>query len=302
MESGVLFQGWEENSVLIARLAIVGALTGAYGAYVKSLGRPIFIILLLIMIPLATTELGTDSWITSLMEPEMTRRSLHPGWVLVYTSLIMLILRFFAGPIVHRISPLGLLAVSAVLATIGLIFLSQATNMAILVAATIYGFGKTFFWPTMLGVVAEQYPKGGALTLNTIAGVGMLSVGALGNPLLGNIQDKEAVRVLEAQSPEVYERVVGEPRLSVFGTYQPLIQEEIDELPQAQQDRVEEIREAAKKNALKTVAIFPAIMFVSYMLLILYYRSQGGYKPKILVSDEEEGRMMTGGVEGPAEM
>jgi MFS family permease len=302
MESGVLFQGMSDRNVLIARLVIVAVLTGAFGAYVHAPGRPIFIFLLLIMIPLATTELGTDSWITSLMEPEMTRFNLNPGWVLVYTSLIMLILRFFAGPIVHRISPLGLLAVSAVLAACGLVFLSMSTGLMILAAATLYGFGKTFFWPTMLGVVAEQYPKGGAMTLNTIAGVGMLSVGVLGNPLLGNIQDKEAVEQLQATNPAVFEKVVGEERISVFGTYRPLIQEQIDQLPAEQQAEVASIREAAKKNALMTVAIFPCIMFASYMLLILYYRSQGGYKPQMLVTDQEESEMMTGGVEGPAEM
>lgn len=302
MESGVLFQGMSDQSILIARLVIVAVLTGAFGAYVHAPGRPIFIFLLLIMIPLATTELGTDSWITSLMEPEMTRFNLNPGWVLVYTSLIMLILRFFAGPIVHRISPLGLLAVSALLAACGLVFLSKSSGLMILAAATLYGFGKTFFWPTMLGVVAEQYPKGGAMTLNTIAGVGMLSVGVLGNPLLGNIQDKEAVEQLQASNPEVFERVVGEERISVFGTYRPLLQEQIDQLPPEQQAEVASIREAAKKNALMTVAIFPCIMFASYVALILYYRSQGGYKPQMLVTDQEESEMMTGGTEGPSEM
>ncbi|WP_152050285.1 MFS transporter [Tautonia marina] len=302
MESEVLFQGMSDRSVLIARLVIVAVLTGAFGAYVHAPGRPIFIFLLLIMIPLATTELGTDSWITSLMEPEMTRFNLNPGWVLVYTSLIMLILRFFAGPIVHRISPLGLLAVSALLAACGLVFLSKSSGLMILAAATLYGFGKTFFWPTMLGVVAEQYPKGGAMTLNTIAGVGMLSVGVLGNPLLGNIQDKEAVEQLQATNPEVFEQVVGEERISVFGTYRPLIQEQIDQLSPEQQAEVASIREAAKKNALMTVAIFPCIMFASYVALILYYRSQGGYKPQMLVTDQEESEMMTGGTEGPSEM
>src|SRR6185369_11168500 len=86
--------------------------------------------------------------------------------------------------------PLGLLAVCSALAAAGLICLSKSTGLMILAAATIYGFGKTFFWPTMLGVVSEQFPKGGALTLNMISGIGMLAVGAVGNPLLGFIQDK----------------------------------------------------------------------------------------------------------------
>ena len=156
-----------------------------------------FLFLMLIMIPLATTELGTDSWITPLMEPAMKEGlGLAGGWVLVYTSLIMLILRFFAGPIVHKLSPLGLLCVSAGVAALGLFFLSKATGLTILAAATLYGFGKSFFWPTMLGVAAEQFPKGGALTLNTLGGVGMLAVGVLGAPLLGfspGHQDRSAI-------------------------------------------------------------------------------------------------------------
>ena len=110
------------------------------------------------------------------------------------------------------------------------------------------------------------------------------------------------MQVLEASDKEVFDKVVGEPRISVFGTYRPLLQEQIDELPEAKQAEVATIREAAKKNALKTVAIFPCVMFACYVALILYYRSQGGYKPQILVTDKEESEMMTGGVAGPAEM
>ena len=97
------------------------------------------------VIPLAITELGTDSWITELMQPEMEDLGLNALWVLVYTTTIMMILRFLAGPIIHRLSPLGLLAMSAALAICGLLFLSQAAGFAILIAATIYGVGKTFF-------------------------------------------------------------------------------------------------------------------------------------------------------------
>ena len=81
-----------------------------YYIYTNSLGRPLFILLLLIMIPLATTELGTDSWITDLMVPFLGNNA---GWVVVYTAMIMVILRFYAGPIVHRTSTLGLLAISS---------------------------------------------------------------------------------------------------------------------------------------------------------------------------------------------
>lgn len=250
-------------------------LSGAYYAYTKSLGRPMFIFLLLIMFPLATTELGTDSWITDLMRPFLGDNA---GWVIVYTAFIMMVLRFSAGPIVHRLSPLGLLAASSVIAMIGLIFLSKAAGFAIFVAATVYGFGKTFFWPTMLGVTAERFPKGGALTLNAVGGVGMLSVGVIGAVFLGNIQDKQIDRELQAQNPAVHQQVMGEAKTSVFGKYKPLDQEKAAQLGASEQAIITDVQATAKKNALATVAVFPAIMLVCYLGLILYFRSKGGYQ------------------------
>lgn len=240
-------------------------------------GRWMFIFLLLIMIPLATTELGTDSWIGDLMKPEMAKMGLAGLWVLIYTSAIMMILRFFAGPIVHKLSPLGLLAVSSVLAAGGLVFLSKATGITILIAATLYGFGKTFFWPTMLGVVAERFPKGGALSLNAIGGMGMLSVGVIGAALLGNIQDKTIDSNLKALDPALHATVVGDEKMSVFGAYQSVMQDKLMAATDEQKEKVTSVQEGAKKEALMTVAILPCIMFVCYMLLIFYFKARGGY-------------------------
>ena len=61
-------------------------------------------------------------------------------------------------------------------------------------AATLYGVGKTFFWPTTLGIVSEQFPRGGALTLNGMGGMGMIAVGVLGAPFLGAIVDRNLDR------------------------------------------------------------------------------------------------------------
>jgi hypothetical protein len=234
------------------------------------------------MIPLATTELGTDSWITDLMTPEMTALGLQAGWVLVYTSFIMMLLRFFAGSIVHRISPLGLLAVSAVIAIAGLLALSAATGVMILAAATLYAFGKTFFWPTMLGVVAERFPKGGAMTMNTIAGVGMLSVGTVGAVFLGYIQDNTIDKQLrvydQQQSTKIHDTYVVDEKDSFFGKYMALDAELLAAAPEADKAAVQEVTNAAKKSALKTVALFPCVMLVCYLILIAYFRAQGGYK------------------------
>jgi MFS family permease len=273
----------------------------AFGATINfALGRPLFLVLMFIMIPLATTELGTDSWITSLMEPAMTELGMQAGWVLVYTSLIMMVLRFFAGPIVHRLSPLGLLAASAAIAMVGLLFLSKATGVTILLAATLYGVGKTFFWPTMLGVVAEQSPRGGALTLNAIAGVGMLGVGVVGAVFLGYIQDTSVDRHLQAQQPGIHQQVTTEKKW-VFGSYPTLDQDVVGTLPEQDRAEIDHIGAIAKKDALSTVAIFPFIMLLGYLGLIAYFRSRGGYKAEVLVGHAAEDEKFTGGVEGPVE-
>ncbi|MDX2035955.1 MAG: MFS transporter [Isosphaeraceae bacterium] len=284
------------------QLIIGGVLSLGYGLYTRSLGRPMLIFLFLVMIPLAITELGTDSWITDLMGPSMQALGIQAGWVLVYTSLIMMVLRFFAGPIVHKLSPLGLLATSSVLAACGLVFLSKADGAMIIVAATLYGFGKTFFWPTMLGVVAEQFPKGGAMTLNTISGIGMLGAGVVGGSLLGYLQDTKVEQSLNTDKPAIYAAVRGEAKTSLFGTYTPVEDTKVSSLPAADQQLVRDVQGQAKKDTLLNVALFPCVMFVCYMILILYFKSQGGYKPQILVTEKEEEDIMMGGVAAPSEL
>jgi fucose permease len=272
---------------LLVTILVSAVLIIAYSLYVRRLGHPLFILLLLIMLPLATTELGTDSWITELVTPVMHDMGLQPGWVLVYTAFIMMVLRFLAGPIVHKLSPLGLLAVCSAVAIVGLVLLSQAVGIMIFIAATIYAFGKTFFWPTMLGVAAERFPKGGALTLNAIGGMGMLSVGVIGAVFLGNIQDRQIDQELVAQSPALHARVVAGEKTSVFGRYQPIDQQKFEALPESDKDVVGEITASAKQSALMTVAIFPAIMLACYLILIFYFKSKGGYKPVELEAQRE---------------
>ena len=267
----------------IMRWTISGAISLIFGLYTLSFGRLIFFFLLLIMIPLATTELGTDSWITGLMKPEMKELKLNPALVLIYTSFIMMVLRFFAGPIIHRLTPLGLLMLSSAIAAGGLLFLSEATGILILVAATLYGLGKTFFWPTMLGVVAEQFPKGGALTLNIIAGVGMLGVGVVGALFLGNIQDKEIDKSLKDNHTEIHAKVVGPEKTSIFGNYSSLDKLKVAAASAEDQKIITETGLVAKKSALKTVAIFPVIMLICYLILFLYFKLiYGGYRAETL--------------------
>jgi MFS family permease len=257
---------------------ILGAIIALYlGIYLKSFGNPIFLLLLIIMVPLATTELGTDSWITSLMTDEMKALSINAGWVLIYTSFIMTILRFCAGSFLRYFSPLGLLAACSALAAIGLVALSKSTGLMIFVAATVYGLGKTFFWPMMLGVVAERFPKGGALALNTMSAVGMLSVGILGTVFLGNIQDVAIEKQLKIENPTLSSQIVVEKN-SIVGKYKAVDPELRSKLSVDQKQFIGTIEKKASKNALLTVAVFPIIMLISYIFLIYYFKRKGGYK------------------------
>lgn len=280
--------GWS----LTGKIVITLAATGILGAMVRSWGRPVFILLLLIMVLLATTELGTDSWITDLMTPEMAKVGLSGGWVLIYTSLIMAVLRFYSGPFVHRFAPLGLLALSAFIAIVGLQFLSYATGMLIIVAATIYALGKTFLWGTMLGVVAEQFPKGGVLALNFTGAVGQVGVGVIGAVILGFVQDKQLDANLEkydaANGTELHSTYVTEQRTGLFGDYRVVDADKLITATPETLRTIKTVREDAKKDALRTVSLFPVIMLAGYVFMILYYRSKGGYKAVLLPPVKEQ--------------
>ena len=268
--------------------AVTGASVVAYGLYCRSLGRPILILLCLVMMPLATTELGTDGAITGIMEGPMKEAGFNPLWVLIYTSAIMAILRFFfAGPIVEKLTPIGLLAASAALAIIGLFLLASAEGLVVIFAcATLYGLGKTFFWPTTLGVVSEQCPKGGALTLNAIAGIGMLTVGIVGGPLIGKMQEDSAKSAIEAKMEGTYAKI-SEDKTYILGDYTAVSDEKLKTLSEGQQGEVSGLVKQGKQAALANVTVFPMIMLISYVALGFYFKGRGGYKAVELDGEDE---------------
>jgi MFS family permease len=265
--------------------AIAAAIAAVYGAYARSFGRPIFVFLLLVMLALATTELGTDAWVKDLLAPAInSAMGIDSGWVLVYTAAIMMVLRFSCGPLIGAFKPLGVLALSAAVVTVGIWWLAILADevavgaLVILTAATIYGIGQTFFWPTTLGFVSEQFPRGGPMTLNLIAGVGMLGVGVLGNPWLGNVQDTRVVEALQTANPVIAAEYVGEPKSGIFGAYASLT----PDAAHATGEHAMAIADASrsgKADALAAVSVLPIFMLVSYLGLMLYYRRRGGYRP-----------------------
>jgi MFS family permease len=303
------------------------------GQMIGTVFAPLMVVLLLLHALVGYVELGTDSWISKITGSIMA--SPQKGLMLfVYTSLLMFALRFVAGPIVHKISPLGLLFVSGILGAIGLTMLGSAVGvLTCVVAATIYALGKTFLWPTMLAVASERFPRGGAVAIGMMGGVGMLSAGLLGGPAIGYKQDYFATKNLEQTAPETYQRyAVAEPKGFLFlpkikgldGAKVGVLSDQGKELANvgaalAKENKKDPNHEALAawwataqasatkdaapvnaatleggRKALKVTAAVPATMAALYLLLILYFKSKGGYKALHV-----EGEKMTGGVEAP---
>ncbi len=138
----------------------------------RALLNPLFIFMIICMFGTAITELFTGQWIDVLLK-NVTDNALL---ILTLETGVMVIGRGFAGTVVHRISPTGVLLMSSILAAIGLYLLGHATGNMIFVGALVFGMGVCYFWPTMLGFVSENLPKTGAVGMNLMGGAGMFAV------------------------------------------------------------------------------------------------------------------------------
>jgi MFS family permease len=155
--------------------------------------NPLFIVMVLCMFLTAATELGTNQWLGALLQGAGVSGIL----VLVFINGIMALGRSFAGPVVHRLNPNGMLIFSAFFAGVGLILLSNASGMAAFGAALVFAIGICFFWPTMLGFVSEYLPNTGALGLSLMGGAGMFSVSVV-LPIMGKWFDKSKEAAIAA--------------------------------------------------------------------------------------------------------
>lgn len=151
----------------------------------KSMFTPIFLFLMVCMTLTAQTELGTTAWADKILAGS----GVHPMVTLALIFGVMAIGRFFAGPLVHKFNPTGVLLYSAIVSTVGLFMLSQFSGPLAIVAALVFALGVTYFWPTMIGCVAEYLPKTGALGMSIVGGAGMASV-AVWSPIVGGWVDK----------------------------------------------------------------------------------------------------------------
>ncbi|ANW96046.1 hypothetical protein AXE80_07040 [Wenyingzhuangia fucanilytica] len=163
---------------------------------IKSVTKPLFIFMVLCMFLTAASELGTTQRIESLLKTSVS----SPLLVLAFINGIMALGRLFAGQVVHKLKPAGMLLYSAIFTLAGLWLLTITSGNMTFVAAAVFAVGVTFFWPTMLGFVAEYLPQTGALGLSIMGGAGMFSV-SLVLPVMGKLMDNaNAVEALRTMS------------------------------------------------------------------------------------------------------
>ena len=143
----------------------------------KAAIKPGFIILLFCMSLTASAELAPGQWLETTFKEYANASG---TMILVYGSLIMFVLRFFAGPLAKAINPIGIMTVSTLLTSVGLFLLSQAAEtqniVFIYVSATIFYLGVCYMWPTMYSLASELHPRGGGFTIGLIGFIGMLGV------------------------------------------------------------------------------------------------------------------------------
>ena len=163
------------------------------GEMFKSCLNPLYLIMIVCMFMTAATELGTGTWIGALLSGAGVSGIL----ILVFINGIMAVGRSFAGPIVHKLNPNGMLIFSSLFAAIGLYLLSISSGAAAVGAAAVFAVGICFFWPTMLGFVSEYLPKTGALGLSLMGGAGMFSV-SLVLPVMGKWFDEAKTAAVSA--------------------------------------------------------------------------------------------------------
>ena len=159
----------------------------------KAVLSPLFIFMFVCMFGTAITELFTGQWIGLLLKNVTDNAIL----LLTLTTGIMVIGRGFAEPVVHRLAPQGVLLLSAIFAALGLYMLGTFTGNSVFFAAIIFGIGVCYFWPTMIGFVAENVPKSGALGLNLMGGAGMFAV-SIYTMFMGGFYDNLIVKHLPA--------------------------------------------------------------------------------------------------------
>ena len=290
----------------VVAYGIAGALViGAGVATQFSFGSWLLFTLFVTHLLIGAVELGTDSWIGNITGNILTPAQ---GQILfVFTSAVMFSLRFCAGAIEKLgLSPVGLLLVSALLACVGLNLTSGIeTFLGAMLALTVYAVGKTFFWPTMLAVASDRFPRTGAIAISLMGGIGMLSAGIVGGPGLGHAKDRFGGAELRTNAPELVTQYEAKEPSSWLGVFEAkgidgkqlgaineklknareaLAKEGVNDPAKGLEKLTAEERKvvaasiAGDRKTLRVDSFIPATMAVIYLLLALWFRGIGGYR------------------------
>ena len=153
---------------------------------IKALANPLFLFMMVCMTLTATSEFIPQQWVETILGSS----GASPMLVLALVTGIMALGRFFAGPIVHKLNPIGVLFMSAIITASAIYFMSIAEGSMIYVAAALFALGVCYFWPTMIGFISEYTPKTGALGMSLVGGAGMFAT-SIWNPIIGSRLDTE---------------------------------------------------------------------------------------------------------------
>ena len=176
---------------------------------IQSLFNPLFLFIAACMTLTAISEFGPQQWIERILG----NSGVKPMLILAMVTGIMALGRYFAGPIIHKLNPIGVLLMSAVLTTVAVYSMSIAEGSMIYFGAIIFAFGVCYFWPTMIGFVSEYLPKTGALGMSLVGGVGMLST-AIWQPVIGSWLDAEkAIALSSGVAEDAAELIAGKAAL-----------------------------------------------------------------------------------------
>jgi MFS family permease len=217
------------------------------GQMYKALANPLFIFMIVCMIGTGITELFTNQW-TDVLFRTVTDNAIL---ILTLVASMQVLGRAFAAPIVHRLAPQGVLLISAVLAALGIYLMIHLHGSAIFGGAVIFGLGVAFFWPCMIGIVAENLPRTGAVGLNLMGGAGMLGV-SIYTIFMGRYYDQLMIRHLPAGAGlDAY-------RSAAAGT----------DMARA----FDSARSAAGPEVLGTTLVIPIMLIIAFAGLVFYMR------------------------------
>ena len=257
--------GWQAKLfvVILPALAVVALSVGirfppteraaagvSIGEMFRELLNPLFLVLFCAMFLTAATELAPGQWVDFALS-----RTVHmPGiLLLVYVSALMFVMRHFAGPLVHKLSPIGLLWASCLMGSLGLVALAAANSpLTGLLAATIWGTGVCYMWPTMLATASERFPRGGALLMGLMGTAGTLSIRFV-LPMMGSIYDAKKIEVAGGEA--AFAALPAGPEL-------------------------ERVLGIAAQTSFRAVAILPAALLIVFGAIWLFDRRRGGFRPQ----------------------